>query len=175
MLLTDWLETGGFSEPPGVQLIARSVHRTLKHFTCCLCVCVCVLCSVMSDSLQPHELATAKLLYSWDSPGKNMEWVAVPSSRGFPQPRDRTHVSCISCVGRQILHHWATWEALYLLYYWLIIYNSGTARRKICTGEEGMGRRHGVSFSPNLESTNLEALWTQSFGVRWCHSRRMIN
>ena len=26
-------------------------------------------------------------------------------------PRDRTHVSCVSCIGRQILYHWATWEA----------------------------------------------------------------
>ena len=27
-------------------------------------------------------------------------------------PRDRTRVSCVSCFGRQILYHWATWEAL---------------------------------------------------------------
>ena len=26
-------------------------------------------------------------------------------------PRDRTQVSCVSCFGRQILYHWATWEA----------------------------------------------------------------
>ena len=33
-------------------------------------------------------------------------------SRGSSQPRDWTHVSCVSCIGRQILYHWATWEAL---------------------------------------------------------------
>ena len=27
-------------------------------------------------------------------------------SRGSSQPRDRTHVSCISCTGRWILYHW---------------------------------------------------------------------
>ena len=27
------------------------------------------------------------------------------------QPRDRTLVSCVSCIGRPVLHHWATWEA----------------------------------------------------------------
>ena len=32
---------------------------------------VCVSCSVMSNSLQPHELQLARLLYPWDSPGKN--------------------------------------------------------------------------------------------------------
>ena len=25
--------------------------------------------------------------------------------------RDQTHVSCISCFGRQVLYHWLTWEA----------------------------------------------------------------
>ena len=38
-----------------------------------------------------------------------LEWVAVPTSRGSSQPRDQTH---ISCIGRQILYHWTTWEAL---------------------------------------------------------------
>ena len=33
-----------------------------------------------------------------------LEWVAIPFSRGSSRPRDRTHVSCISC--RQVLYHW---------------------------------------------------------------------
>ena len=32
-------------------------------------------------------------------------WVAISYSRGSPQPRDETQVSCISCTGRQILYH----------------------------------------------------------------------
>ena len=38
---------------------------------------------------------------------KTLEWVAMPSSRGSSRCRDRTHVSCGSCVGRRILHHGA--------------------------------------------------------------------
>ena len=34
-----------------------------------------------------------------------LEWVAMPSSRGSSQPRDWTHVSYISCIGRWILYH----------------------------------------------------------------------
>ena len=34
-------------------------------------MCVCVSCSVMSDSLRPHELQPARLLCPWNSPGKN--------------------------------------------------------------------------------------------------------
>ena len=33
-----------------------------------------------------------------------LEWIAVPSSRGSSQPRDRTRVSYVSCVGRQVLY-----------------------------------------------------------------------
>ena len=34
-----------------------------------------------------------------------LEWVAMPSSSGSSQPRDGTGVSCVSCTGRQVLHH----------------------------------------------------------------------
>jgi len=34
-----------------------------------------------------------------------LEWVAMPASRGYSQPRDRTHVSHVSCIGRQVLYH----------------------------------------------------------------------
>ena len=33
-----------------------------------------------------------------------LEWVAMPSSRGSSRPRDRTHISYISCTGRQVLY-----------------------------------------------------------------------
>ena len=31
----------------------------------------------------------------------------MPSSRGSSRPRDQTHVSYASCVGRQVLYHWS--------------------------------------------------------------------
>ena len=31
-----------------------------------------------------------------------LEWVAISSSKGSSPPRDLTHVSCVSCIGRQI-------------------------------------------------------------------------
>ena len=34
-----------------------------------------------------------------------LEWVAVSFSRESIQPRDRTHISCVSYIGRQILYH----------------------------------------------------------------------
>ena len=66
----------------------------------------CVLCHVRlcdpmkcsSPSSSVHEIFQARIL----------EWVAISSSRGSSQPSDQTHVSCISCISRQILlrlHH----------------------------------------------------------------------
>ena len=40
---------------------------------------------------------------------KILEQAAISSSRGSSQPRDRTHVSCISCTDRQI-YHCTTWK-----------------------------------------------------------------
>ena len=34
-----------------------------------------------------------------------LEWVAMPSSRGYSQPRDRTCVSYVSCSAKQVLYH----------------------------------------------------------------------
>ena len=46
------------------------------------------------------------------SQARKLEWVAISFFRGSSQPRDWTQVSCVSCISRQILDHWATWEAL---------------------------------------------------------------
>ena len=40
-----------------------------------------------------------------------LAWIAISHSRGSSWPRDWTHVSCISCVGRWILYHCATCES----------------------------------------------------------------
>ena len=42
------------------------------------------------------------------SQARILERVAIFFSRGSSQPQDQTHVSCI---GRRILYHWATWKA----------------------------------------------------------------
>ena len=39
-----------------------------------------------------------RLLCPWNSPGKNTGVVATSSSRGSSRPRDRTHVSYVSCI-----------------------------------------------------------------------------
>ena len=39
-----------------------------------------------------------------------LEWVAISYSRGSFWARDQTPISWVSCIGRQVLYHCATWE-----------------------------------------------------------------
>ena len=59
----------------------------------------------MSDSLQLHELQPARLLCLCDSPGKNTEWVCLPSSSRYSPSRDGTPVCYVSCIDRWVLYH----------------------------------------------------------------------
>ena len=87
-----------------------SIH--IYFLEVCVCVCVCMLsCLVVSDTLRPPGLKPAKLLCPWDFPARILEWVAISSSRGSSRPRDWTPISCVSCIGRQILHYCITREA----------------------------------------------------------------
>ena len=54
-------------------------------------------CSLLGSSV--HGIFQARIL----------EWGALSYSRRSSRPRDRT---CVSCIGRWILYHWATWELL---------------------------------------------------------------
>ena len=68
-------------------------------------------CSVMSHSLQPHELYTPPGFSVYGIfQARILECVAISYSRGSAWPKDGTHVSCVSCLGRQILYHWATMD-----------------------------------------------------------------
>ena len=73
--------------------------RYTKSLPSCLTLCNPVGSSPPGSSV--HGILQARIL----------EWVAISSSRGSSWPRDQTHASCVSCIGRQILYHWATWES----------------------------------------------------------------
>jgi len=73
----------------------------------CMCTCVCMISHVQlfvtpMDCSPPgpsvHGISQARILY----------WVAISYSKGSSQPRGWIPISCISCIGRQILYHWTT-------------------------------------------------------------------
>ena len=59
----------------------------------------------------PWTVARQALLSMGILQARKLEWVVISFSRGSSQPRDQTHISCISCIGRQILSHWLHLEA----------------------------------------------------------------
>ena len=68
--------------------------------------------SIMSNASQPITYSPPGTSVHRIFPARILEQVAICFSRGSSQPRDWTCVSWFSCIGRQILYHWATWEAL---------------------------------------------------------------
>ena len=69
--------------------------------------------SVVSDSLwHPMDCSSPGSSVHGILQVRLLEWVAISYSRGCSWPRDRTQVSCVSCIGRQNLYNCATWEAI---------------------------------------------------------------
>ena len=70
-------------------------------------------CSMMLDSfVTPWAVACQAPLTIKIFQARILERVAISSSRGPSLPRDGKQVSCVSCIGRWVLYHWATWEDL---------------------------------------------------------------
>ena len=88
----------------------RARPLTAPRFSLGKCTGCVRACSVMSDSLRPHGLEPARLLCPPNLQARILEWVAISFSKGSFRPRDRTHVSCMSCIGRWVLyqlsHQW---------------------------------------------------------------------
>ena len=59
------------------------------------CLTLCDAMDYASPGSSVHGIFQARVL----------EWVATSYSGGSSWPRDQTHISCISCTGRQILYH----------------------------------------------------------------------
>ena len=73
----------------------------------CLCVCVYMYaqsCPTLFN-VTPRTAAHQALL-SMGFPRQEY-WSGLPFPTPGDAPRDQTHMSCISCIGRQILYHWA--------------------------------------------------------------------
>ena len=110
------------------------IANVYRYLTTCQAVthCVCVLnhaCSSVHENFQ----------------GRILELVAISYSRGSFWPRDQNSVSCISCIGRQILYHCTTWEA----------------QLKACSYKKLFTNVHNsiIHTSPKVETTQMFLNW----------------
>ena len=78
-------------------------------------VCVCVhthVCVLICIRLfGTHGQSPARFLCAWNFQGKNTGVGCISYSRQSSWLKNQTLVPYVSCIGRQILYHWATWKA----------------------------------------------------------------
>ena len=86
------------TESPG-----KPISKAMLCAQSCLTLCNPIYCSPSGSSA--HGNFQARIL----------KRAANSSSRASSWPRDWTLISCISCTGRWILYHCATWEAWMLV------------------------------------------------------------
>ena len=81
-----------------------NIYIYIYLYTCHILMCAESLqsCPTLCDptDCSPPGFTVHRILQ-----GRILEWMAMPSSRGSSLPRDRTLISCISCIGKQILDH----------------------------------------------------------------------
>ena len=70
----------------------------------------------MPNSLRPYGLQPARLLCPWDSPGKNLGVVAMPSSRELPDPGIEPMFPRSLALAGMFFTTSTTWEAQEDLY-----------------------------------------------------------
>ena len=71
----------------------------LSHFSCVQLFVTLWTCSLPGSSV--HGIVQARIL----------QWVSL--LQGIFPTRDQTHISYVSCIGKWVLYHRATWEAPY--------------------------------------------------------------
>jgi len=102
--MKNFLEMDSGDDCTTIRMYLMSLHCTLKtcdasscvHVQLCPTLCNHMDCSPPDSSV--HGIFQARIL----------EWVAISYSKGSFWPRDRTCISCISHIGRQILYHFTT-------------------------------------------------------------------
>ena len=115
-----------------LQCCVSGVHQSIyicMYVCVCVCVCVYVLYTHTHTNIYISEYicvcvcfvaqSCLILCYSLDSSSTGssvhgifqariLEWVAMHSSRGSFWPRDRTCISCVSCIASELFTPWAT-------------------------------------------------------------------
>ena len=105
---SEWRQAGNSPEPQRKRPMQRGYMSMyfLSYYSKVLVAQSCpTLCDPTDSSPEGssvHEILQARIL----------EWVAIPFSRGSSGSRDQPHISYVSSVGRPVLYHLNTREAL---------------------------------------------------------------
>ena len=75
---------------------------------------------VLSCLFAHYGLQPARLLYLWDSPGKNTRVGFHAILQGIFLTRNQTCISYVSCIARQVLYHYHHFEKGFNLKYSIV-------------------------------------------------------
>ena len=117
-----WTEETGSLHSIGLQRAGHNwITSTTRAFLFSKLLYFVISTEIMLACLVTQSCLTLCYPVEYSPPGSSvhgifqariLEWVVISFSRGSFQLRVQTHVSCISCIGKWILYHCATWEAL---------------------------------------------------------------
>ena len=80
-----------------------------------MCVCGAQLCLTFRD---PMDCTLPGFSVCGIFQARTLEWVVISYCRGSSQPRNWNRISCVSCVGRRIVCHWATFGRISYVKCW---------------------------------------------------------
>ena len=104
----------------GVSRVEKNEEYMKQWLNIDTVILFCILPINVYVCVRNHAQLFATPLCNCNSPGssvlgifqaKILKWVAISYSRGSFQPRNQTHLSWVSCLGRRILYHHATQQA----------------------------------------------------------------
>ena len=99
------------SSPPGNLSLPPKTKSGASSLTCvCVCTRAYARAHAQSCLFDPVGCSPPASSVHGNSQARVLESAAISSLRGSSRPRDRAHISCISCICRQILHFCTTWE-----------------------------------------------------------------
>ena len=108
LLQYSWLEnpTVKASQRVGYNWVTKLTDtQTHTRTVTKLCPTLCSFMNCSPPGSSVHGTFQARIL----------KWVAISSSRGSSWSRDRTCISSVSWIAKEILHYWAVWESYFPL------------------------------------------------------------
>ena len=92
-------------------LLFLMIESKCEHFSRLLSLTLACLACVLSHfsrvlTLSP-QMQSSRLLCPWGSPGKNTGVDCHTLLQGIFPTQGSNGISCVSCIGRQVLYHWS--------------------------------------------------------------------
>ena len=89
----------------GVGISPCGSHGQGRVSTLRIVCCVCSVAQPCPTLCDPMDCSSPCSSVHGILQARVLEWVAISFSRESSQPRDQTCVSCVCCIGRQVLYH----------------------------------------------------------------------